>query len=95
MYITAPVRTLHEATLAVLLGLGRSPPKVAMRDAASPKRNGAPLGRWQGWQFRSFWDLRLRQNKAGDYATTRVAPPFLGFRCPRGLRVGPAIATLA
>ena len=40
-----------------------SPPGVALRDAASPTRNEAPLGRRQGWRFRSFRDLRARRKQ--------------------------------
>lgn len=70
-----------------------SPPGVALRDAASPARNGAPLGRRQGWRFRSFLDLRAKTKTRP--ATTGAVPLFSGFRRPRFLRVGPAIATLA
>lgn len=70
-----------------------SPPGVALRDAASPARNGAPLGRRQGWRFRSFRDLRAKTKTRP--ATTGAVPPFSGFRRPCSLRVGPAIATLA
>lgn len=70
-----------------------SPPGVALRDAASPARNGAPLGRTQGWRFRSFRDLRAKTKTRP--ATAGAVPLFSGFRRPRFLRVGPAIATLA
>lgn len=57
--------TLRGATSAALPGhgLSRSLPGVAQRDAAASTRNGAPLGRRQGWRFRSFRDLRARRKQ--------------------------------
>lgn len=90
---TAPTCTFHGATLTAFPGpsLHRSPPEVAKRNASFPKRIGAPLGRGQGWQFRSFRDFALKMQTRP--ATARTAPPFLGFRRPCTLHVSPAIAT--
>lgn len=38
-------------------------PRSPSGDAASSTRNGAPLGRRQGWRFRAFRDLRARRKQ--------------------------------
>lgn len=68
------------------------PARVALRDAASPARNGAPLTQ-TGMAVLVVPGFACKdENKAGDY---RAVPLFSGFRRPRFLRVGGAIATLA